>query len=27
MSKTGVSGSFMIFRSTKKENELGLGEL
>jgi hypothetical protein len=27
MSKTGASGSFMIFRSTKKENELGLEEL
>lgn len=27
MSKTGASGSFMIFRSKKKENELGLDEL
>ena len=27
VSKTGAAGSFMIFRSTKKDDEMGLEEL
>ena len=27
VSKSGAAGTFMIFRSTKKENEMGIDEL